>query len=125
MMLWLVLLLVSIYDSKVDGYGMGAPNSACDTRFPQHGVKALTTPNSYTITVSSTELNNDKKLQVNLTGSEPFKGFLLQALDAEENILGAFASDNVYKQLTCGFGVNVSKNFILVLQLFGKKKRRF
>ncbi|XP_027049152.1 uncharacterized protein LOC113676667 [Pocillopora damicornis] len=79
------LLLLSV--STVFGFSKGPPLSACENKFPHHkrAVAQQGLP-PYNISVSSLLYNPGDNLTVIISGSQPFKGFILNAQGTESSI---------------------------------------
>merc|ERR1712130_280275 len=74
------------------GTSQGAPEAACESMTPQHGVSPQTTDSPYNVKVSATFVKPGGTVDVTISGSK-FKGFLLQAQDsADGKLVGSFAS---------------------------------
>ncbi|CAN8004390.1 unnamed protein product [Ixodes hexagonus] len=98
-LLGLVLLALS-----VDGHGSGAPVSQCDSMLPGHSGTAPQEGDApYNI---SRELQQDNTIKVRLTGASPFKGFFIQAREADDHevlVPGQFtvSDDTVIQTVNC------------------------
>ena len=95
-----------------DGYSQGAPDSACNTLVPGHGVDSQSSLSPYTLTPSVASAEPAQRIKVTLGSSDgsPFKGFIVQARDSNNNeVIGTFFTDE-HKYLTCGKGFSVSTN---------------
>lgn len=92
-----------------DGYSAGAPDSACVSMTPSHGVSPQTSHSPYTLTPGGISVNGGGNITVTLSStSAVFEGFLLQARDTgTQQPIGTFITTQ-YKYLTCGSGYNVS-----------------
>ena len=100
------LLLLSV--STVFGFSKGPPLSACENKFPHHkrAVAQQGLP-PYNISVSSLLYNPGENLTVIISGSQPFKGFILNAQGTESSIpwpVGTFTQiPNCMYSLNCFF----------------------
>ncbi|XP_038127182.1 putative ferric-chelate reductase 1 isoform X2 [Cyprinodon tularosa] len=89
------------------GYANGKVTKACSTMEPHHGVPAQTTTSPYQLKTNVTSFSPGDKIQVILTGSKSFEGFLLQARDptnqASVSTIGTFMLTNPIRTqlLTC------------------------
>lgn len=87
----------------------GAPTEVCQTMTPKHyNAKPQLAPSPYQIRIDSRNISLSGKLQVTIDGTEPFKGFILQARDAANNILGQFESHSMANVIDCPPGEKVS-----------------
>uniref|UniRef100_A0A3Q2CCD8 Reelin domain-containing protein n=1 Tax=Cyprinodon variegatus TaxID=28743 RepID=A0A3Q2CCD8_CYPVA len=89
------------------GYANGKVTKACSTMEPHHGVPAQTTTSPYQLKTNVTSFSPGDRIQVILTGSKSFEGFLLQARDptnqASVSTIGTFMLTNPIRTqlLTC------------------------
>uniref|UniRef100_A0AAU6PAZ2 Venom peptide n=1 Tax=Comana monomorpha TaxID=1555636 RepID=A0AAU6PAZ2_9NEOP len=102
---YIVLALsVAVY---VEGYSVGAPESACVDMVPGHGVPPRKEKSPYTITTSTKIVKAGSPMEVVISTSDPtklMKGILLQARDGDKPI-GTFTlapNDNFAQLLNCG-----------------------
>ncbi|XP_078703486.1 putative ferric-chelate reductase 1 isoform X2 [Branchiostoma floridae x Branchiostoma belcheri] len=73
------LLVLAALFSGGEGYGSGAPLTACTSQQPGHtGTTAQTSASPYSLTVSSSQYTPGQALTVQITGGD-FQGFLIQA----------------------------------------------
>ncbi|XP_040911598.1 putative ferric-chelate reductase 1 [Toxotes jaculatrix] len=63
-------------------YGNGMVTNVCGSMEPQHGVYGQTTSSPYHLTTNTTTFNPGDRIQVVLSGTRYFIGFLLEARDA-------------------------------------------
>lgn len=117
MLLAVVLVgVLSMAPWGAEGYSSGAPDAACTTMIPNHGGQSpQTSQPPFQLTPGGVSVDGGTKMTVTLSTVSPtggFKGFLLQARDANtDQPLGTFVSDK-FKYLTCGNGFNVSDKYI-------------
>ncbi|XP_069823662.1 putative ferric-chelate reductase 1 [Dendropsophus ebraccatus] len=103
-----ITLLICLAGSfiTVSGYSDGKVTPACDTMMPSHqGNGAQTTTSPYSITVSRKNFSPGDVITVTITasGSNSFKGFLLQARAVGGNwMTGTFTTSDSNAQLICG-----------------------
>ncbi|XP_041115206.1 putative defense protein 3 [Polyodon spathula] len=95
----LVLLCLS---TTAYAYGTGAPDTACNSMKPSHGVDALTTATPYKLQVSGSTYKPGQTITVTINGTE-YKGFLLQAREPDTyKIVGTWLSPpNNTKLVAC------------------------
>ncbi len=97
-------LSVAVY---VEGYSLGAPNSACVDMVPGHGVPPKKETPPYTITTSTKIVKAGTPMEVVISTDDPkmlMKGLLLQARHGNDPI-GTFTispKDNFSQLLNCG-----------------------
>ncbi|XP_013421686.1 putative defense protein 3 [Lingula anatina] len=77
---------------RVQGYGNGAPPSACDSMVPGHqGSKPQTIASPYTVSVQVSSYTPGQTVNVTVRGTEDFRGLLLQARKAgTDEVVGTF-----------------------------------
>jgi hypothetical protein len=99
------------------GFSMGAPDPACASMLPQHGMNIPQgTPSPFRIQIAPLKDKNDRRI-VNVTlysdKGLSFAGFLLQARpETGGNALGSFMGDTPFsKTHTCGSGLRVCSLF--------------
>ncbi|PFX26311.1 putative ferric-chelate reductase 1 [Stylophora pistillata] len=79
------VLLLSV--STVLGFSKGPPLSTCQSKLPHHsGAEAQQGPSPYNISVSPLSYIRGDTLTVTISGSQQFKGFLLNAQGTESSI---------------------------------------
>lgn len=66
----------------------GAPLSACEDMIPGHGVDPENSPIPYSATVSATQLTPSEIIDITISGSQSFKGFLIQVRYKENADVG-------------------------------------
>ncbi|WAR02267.1 FRRS1-like protein, partial [Mya arenaria] len=76
MLVLLALLLLQAY--RAEGYGTGPPLSACDSMTPTHESAAQTGISPYQLTVAKNTYSPSEQIQVTLTGTSTFGGFMIQ-----------------------------------------------
>lgn len=93
----------------VEGYSMGAPDTACETMVPQHGQDLQTSPPPYTLTPNETSISGGQRISLTLAANDDFLvGFFVQGRPRDNaGPLGTFFT-NQYNTFTCGRGLNVS-----------------
>ncbi|KAG0414029.1 hypothetical protein HPB47_008823 [Ixodes persulcatus] len=104
--MWLVpvLGLLLLLAPNVNCHGTGAPSSQCDSMLPNH---AGSTPQESAAPYNvSRELQPDHTVKVTLTGTNPFKGFFIQARRADDQealVPGKFtvSDESVIQTLNC------------------------
>uniref|UniRef100_UPI0037E8D1C0 putative ferric-chelate reductase 1 n=1 Tax=Semicossyphus pulcher TaxID=241346 RepID=UPI0037E8D1C0 len=88
-------------------YSNGKVTKACGSMEPHHRATGQTSPSPYRLQVNSTKFSPGDRVQVVLTGSADFDGFLLQARDpanqGSASVVGTFSlTDPIRTQLlTC------------------------
>ncbi|XP_068621395.1 putative defense protein Hdd11 [Battus philenor] len=107
-MTWFTFVAVAVMAiAFVDGYSVGAPESACKDMIPRHPVPAQKTSPPYTITPSTKVVRAGTPLEVTISGNKPtdtMRGLLLQARKGED-IVGTFTvdpNDSFAQLLNCG-----------------------
>lgn len=97
----------------VFSYSSGAPEGACQSMTPQHGVPPQSSPVPYTLALSSKAIRAGEQVQLEIKGNTPqhtIKGFLVQARVGDQPI-GRFqvaANDKFVQVINCGNGQGVS-----------------
>ncbi|KAG9351102.1 hypothetical protein JZ751_024992 [Albula glossodonta] len=109
---WLLLLLVvTVCLQTVSSYSNGKVTDACSSMEPNHGHHPSTKPNTYAITVDKKTFSPGDQITVTLStsnsGTAYFKGFLIQARNAENPEAGAVGwfsvvDGRVSQLLQCG-----------------------
>ncbi|XP_070701310.1 putative ferric-chelate reductase 1 isoform X2 [Pempheris klunzingeri] len=88
-------------------YANGRVTKVCGSMEPHHGVLGQTAPSPYHLKTNTTMFSPTERIQVILTGTTYFEGFLLQARDAadssSESTVGTFTLTNLdgMQLLTC------------------------
>ncbi|KAF3698869.1 putative ferric-chelate reductase 1 [Channa argus] len=80
--LWCVLFISVCYWVEVGGYANGKVTKSCSSMEPHHGVPAQTTQSPFHLATNTTTFSPGDRIQVILSGTSYFEGFLLQARDA-------------------------------------------
>ncbi|AWP20996.1 putative ferric-chelate reductase 1 [Scophthalmus maximus] len=82
----LFVLLVALTGrvDPVDGYSNGKVAVACGDMVPRHGYDPSPDPPPYSISVDRSTFSPGDKITVSLRGATSFKGFLIEARDAEK-----------------------------------------
>nr|ABM55623.1 hypothetical protein [Maconellicoccus hirsutus] len=89
------------------GFQSGAPEDVCLDMTPKHyNAKPQLPPAPYKITIDKFSIPEDGTIGVSIGGSEVFRGFLLQARDSQQKIVGKFESHSSAKLLNCLSGTN-------------------
>ncbi|KAI5936877.1 Ferric-chelate reductase 1 [Manis javanica] len=96
--------ILLLHISSVANYPNGKVTESCDGMIPQHGYTSLSDP-AYNISVSQMTFRPGDQIKVTLSGL-PFKGFLIEARDAEDLSgppIGSFTliDSQVSQLLTC------------------------
>ncbi|XP_020810699.1 defense protein l(2)34Fc [Drosophila serrata] len=73
---------------SVHAYSDGAPKTACADLTPQHGAKLQTIKPPYSLS-GPAHVRSNEKLKLTLGGDE-FKGFIIQARDGQNRVVGKF-----------------------------------
>ncbi|XP_076833522.1 putative ferric-chelate reductase 1 [Brachyhypopomus gauderio] len=68
--------------ASVTGYRNGKVEKSCESMVPRHGGEPNTTTSPYSLTVDTSKFSPGDHVQVTLSGSKPFEGFLIEARDA-------------------------------------------
>ncbi|KAK2843992.1 hypothetical protein Q5P01_010651 [Channa striata] len=79
---WCVLVLSVCYWVQVGGYANGKVTKACVSMEPHHGVPGQTTQSPFHLASNTSTFSPGDHIQVTLSGTSYFEGFLLQARDA-------------------------------------------
>ncbi|XP_062259516.1 putative ferric-chelate reductase 1 isoform X1 [Platichthys flesus] len=107
---WYCLLFSSVfvvYWVPAGCYANGKVTKACGAMEPKHGAPAQTTQSPYLLTTNTSTFKPGDHIQVNLSGTSYFEGFLLQARDAASqgsaSTTGSFTLTNPHRTqlLTC------------------------
>ncbi|KAH8255829.1 hypothetical protein KR038_011453 [Drosophila bunnanda] len=96
-----LLVIVVCLAISVHAYSDGAPKVACPDLTPQHGAKLQTIKPPYSLS-GPAHVRSGEKLKLTLGGDE-FKGFIIQARDGQNRVVGKFqVVDDAHSQtLTC------------------------
>ncbi|XP_055382027.1 defense protein l(2)34Fc-like [Condylostylus longicornis] len=82
-MIYYILAAIALLTAPVLSYSSGAPTAVCDTLAPQHGgLLSQETNVPYTLTLSSTSVNDVEPISITLKGNseaDVIKGFVIQA----------------------------------------------
>eukprot|EP00095_Tigriopus_kingsejongensis_P001362 maker-scaffold523_size146679-snap-gene-0.15 protein:Tk01362 transcript:maker-scaffold523_size146679-snap-gene-0.15-mRNA-1 annotation:"ferric-chelate reductase 1 homolog" len=106
------LLLTLLQSPSLHCFPNGAPSSACTSMTPNHGGSSrASADNPYELLLSASSTESDESIQVTLQGKEKggvFRGFLIRALDDQEQAVGQFSNFGPNSQgLICGSnGIN-------------------
>uniref|UniRef100_H2STP3 Ferric-chelate reductase 1a n=1 Tax=Takifugu rubripes TaxID=31033 RepID=H2STP3_TAKRU len=104
------LLLISILGFQcvpIFCYSNGKVSKVCGSMVPHHSGHGQTSPSPYHLQTNTTTFSPNDRIQVILSGSSPFEGFLLQARDAASPhsaaTIGTFTLTNpgMTQLLTC------------------------
>lgn len=104
-------------------YSSGAPNGACVSMLPQHGVDPQESPAPYKLLLSANSLRAGDEVELELKGNgqgDLIKGFLVQARVGNEAI-GQFKvspNNKLAQTLSCGNGNQVICLIFFKLVLF-------
>ncbi|XP_051782052.1 putative defense protein 3 [Erpetoichthys calabaricus] len=101
-----VSLVVSLFVvTRVQSYPSGAPTSVCTTMLPSHPpASPSTSPSIYTVNITANAYKPGQTVSVQIAGNQ-YKGFLLEARDAGQNIIGSWMSPpSSCKLITCTTG---------------------
>lgn len=85
------------------GYSGGAPESVCEDMTPKHPVAPQRSRLPYTVSVSKKEINAGDKVDITISGGNPFKGYMLEVRDGDKAI-GNFEivdTDKYSKTVNC------------------------
>ncbi|KAJ8397542.1 hypothetical protein AAFF_G00438180 [Aldrovandia affinis] len=122
----LLVVLFTVCFKTAASYSNGKVTDACSRMEPNHGQHSSTKPNTYTITVDKSKFGPGDQIKVTLSASEStyFKGFLIEARDAEHPDAGAVGSftllnSTVSQLLKCGHAQGSA-----VSHTSGSKKRQ-
>jgi len=96
--------LSSMLIGSVFSYPTNVPEGACVSMTPGHGTSAQKNASPYKIEASPKIVRQGDLVQVVLYGSEPFKGFYLQARDQNGTPIGSFTRNDIVKTHNCGNG---------------------
>jgi len=102
--LLVALHLCYLFDVALS-YGAGAPEDACVSMTPNHGVDPQKSAAPYQLLLSSNDVLSGGSVTVTIKGTKgnSFKGFLLQARDSAENPIGTFQDiTSNSKTINCG-----------------------
>jgi len=78
--LFQVSLVLVVKFSGIWAYSSGPPSSTCEDMVPRHtNNKAQTGESPFKISVSNSSYTAGENLKVNISGTNTFKGFILQA----------------------------------------------
>jgi len=105
---YIALCVITLFASKVAGYGSGAPESEqiCQDLTPKHGVDPKTSNNPYQLSVDKQNVKAGEQIRLTISGSAPFKGFISQGrkLGAQGPAapVGKFQPGENNKLLNCG-----------------------
>ncbi|KAH8410251.1 hypothetical protein KR009_010078 [Drosophila setifemur] len=83
-----LLVIAACLAISVHGYSDGAPKAACRDLTPQHGAELQTAKPPYSFS-GAAHVRNDDKLTLTLGGGD-FLGFMVQARDGQNRIVGQF-----------------------------------
>ncbi|EDW03631.1 GH10402 [Drosophila grimshawi] len=83
-----LLLIAACLAVSVNAYSEGAPKAACRDLTPQHGAELQTSKPPYSFSGPS-HVRGDQQLTLTLGGAE-FLGFLIQARDGQNRVVGQF-----------------------------------
>uniref|UniRef100_A0A674B7G2 Ferric chelate reductase 1 n=1 Tax=Salmo trutta TaxID=8032 RepID=A0A674B7G2_SALTR len=106
--LWTILLLVqTLCLTSVDAYPDGKVTESCGSMMPIHGHAPNTSHSPYTLAVNVTKFSSGDYIQVTLSGTTYFEGFLLEARNAsnpDSDAVGSFILTNpkTTQLLKCG-----------------------
>ncbi|XP_070989454.1 putative ferric-chelate reductase 1 isoform X2 [Oncorhynchus clarkii lewisi] len=106
--LWTIQLLVqTLCLTSVDAFSNGKVTEACGSMMPKHGHAPNTTHSPYTLAVNVTEFSSGDYIQVTISGTTYFEGFLLEARNAsnpDSAAVGSFILTNpkTTQLLQCG-----------------------
>ncbi|KAM9349345.1 putative ferric-chelate reductase 1 [Symphorus nematophorus] len=104
------LLFISVlacYWAPADCYANGKVTKVCGSMEPRHGASGQTTPSPYRLETNTTTFSPTDQIQVVLSGTTYFEGFLLEARDAANqgsvSAVGTFTLTNpkTTQLLTC------------------------
>ena len=85
---WIVVVSVIIHQSLlVVAFGLGASPDACDSMKPGHGANEQTSTVPYELTPDNQILDSGEvlNLELKMTGSSQFKGFMVHAYESGTN----------------------------------------
>ncbi|XP_020323351.2 putative ferric-chelate reductase 1 [Oncorhynchus kisutch] len=106
--LWTIQLLVqTLCLTSVAAFSNGKVTEACGSMMPKHGHAPNTTHAPYTLSVNVTEFSSGDYIQVTISGTTYFEGFLLEARNAsnpDSDAVGSFILTNpkTTQLLQCG-----------------------
>lgn len=113
-LIWHILVQLAVMKSVLSNWN-GAPRGACSYLLPQHAgfpSKPLkTSPYSVTTEKSTYDKGENVSVSLNSTvGREVFMGFILQARNEKNKVIGRFTTDSQklspYQLISCQLGVN-------------------
>jgi len=91
-----VILNICMAVARISAKPNGAPEEACESMTPKHGFsRPRDTVSPYLVKVDNTLVKAGGMVGITITSFEEkhnFKGFLLQARDSEEKLVGSFSS---------------------------------
>ncbi|XP_045623366.1 putative ferric-chelate reductase 1 homolog isoform X1 [Procambarus clarkii] len=102
------LVIWACFCGSAWAFSQGAPDTACATRIPKHGVGPQNSPPPYTITPGSVQVQGGERMLVTLqvAGNTVFKGFIIQARASDtQKVTGTFFTTD-HKYLNCDNGMN-------------------
>uniref|UniRef100_A0A8C7HD30 Ferric chelate reductase 1 n=1 Tax=Oncorhynchus kisutch TaxID=8019 RepID=A0A8C7HD30_ONCKI len=103
----LLLLVQTLCLTSVAAFSNGKVTEACGSMMPKHGHAPNTTHAPYTLSVNVTEFSSGDYIQVTISGTTYFEGFLLEARNAsnpDSDAVGSFILTNpkTTQLLQCG-----------------------
>ena len=88
-----ILIFLNFGAHLVNAYGSGAPSSRCNSMQPGHSGEAQTSNVPFELAPSSQIIEEGEIVTLDLkaVGNDQFKGFMVQAFDADTSLsLGSF-----------------------------------
>jgi len=103
---YIALCVITLFASKVAGYGSGAPESEqiCQDLTPKHGVDPQKASNPYQLSVDKANVKCEEQVRLTISGGNtPFKGFIVQGRKLGSQVpVGKFQPGENNKLLNCG-----------------------
>lgn len=106
-----ICLLLVYFANISESYKDGAPAIACRTMIPLHLGNPLYNPSPYTISTTQDTYKDGDLIEILIHSPSlklPFKGFLVQAKDSSNNIVGSFEASKDVRLMNCSSGISVS-----------------
>ncbi|XP_072936368.1 putative defense protein Hdd11 [Epargyreus clarus] len=103
--MWKFAVVVAMAVAAVQGYGDGAPESACQDMIPRHPVSPQKSPAPYIITTSTKVVKAGTPMEVVISGkssADTIRGLMLQARAGDKPV-GTFqiSPNDPFKLLKC------------------------
>jgi len=103
---YVIFLLLGVFVGQVLSYPNEVPatDSVCRTMTPGHGPRPKDGPSVYKITPQVTSVPHDGILEVELKGEKDFRGFYVQARNANGEPIGTFIPKDANTKVHNCFG---------------------